>query len=170
MPWYYTPESVTIGTTTWMAKNLDIDDGGEGIWIVDNVSANGVDMGTQYFYQWDAAVRVANNIKGWHLPTDGDWIILRNSVGGTSVAPAKLKSTTGWSNNGNGTDDYGFTVLPVGCVIGGTNIYKGQRSIFWTSTDQTSVYAYHFYIWDNNNNGINNTNKSSYYSVRLVKD
>lgn len=45
-------DEVTIGTQTWMAKNLAIDDGGEGITIVNNVTANG-DVYNSYYYKSD---------------------------------------------------------------------------------------------------------------------
>ena len=43
-------DEVTIGTQTWTAFNLAIDDGGTGIYHEDNVTANGVNMGNQYYY------------------------------------------------------------------------------------------------------------------------
>ena len=71
----YPFEEVTIGTQIWSKPNLDIDDGGEGIHKVDNVTAMGYNLGTQYYYTWDAAVRVCSNIVGWHLPTMDDWTV-----------------------------------------------------------------------------------------------
>jgi len=111
-------EEVTIGTQTWMKTNLAIDDGLGGIYINDNVTANGSDFGTQYYYNWWAANRVAESIEGWHLPSKAEWTTLINYVG-NSTASSKLKSTYGWYTSygyypGNGTDDYGFCILPVG--------------------------------------------------------
>jgi len=66
---------------------------------------------------------------GWHIPSDEEWKLLEGTVDsqypvGDPVwsisgwrgfdAGLNLKSTNGWSNNGNGTDLYGFTTLPGG--------------------------------------------------------
>ena len=57
---------------------------------------------------------------GWHVPTDGEWTDLET----TSLHKASrvtegtaLKSTYGWYNGGNGTDDFGFSALPGGCRL-----------------------------------------------------
>lgn len=141
-------DEVTIGTQTWMSKNLAIDDGGEGITIKENVTANGVNFGTQYYYTWAAAVRVANSINGWHLPTKAEWETLVSYAGGSNSALNKLRSTTGWYNNSNGTDDYGFTGLPTGYIYQGTGPNdRGNQAWWWSSTeDSDTSKAYYTYI------------------------
>jgi len=53
--------------------------------------------------------------KGWHLPSKSEWDTLIDTVGGWyTAAGSMLKSTSGWSDNGNGTDAYGFAALPAG--------------------------------------------------------
>ncbi len=165
-------DEVTIGSQTWMSKNLVIDDGGEGIYHFDNVTANDVNFGTQYYYTWDAAVRVASSIEGWHLPTVDEWNELANAVGGSDIAGTKLKSTTGWNNGNNGTDDYGFTALPVGQSNSQSSgvIDLGRYARFWTSNGGgawgykiTLAESGYTYDWSSDwtSNG---------YSVRLIKD
>lgn len=163
-------DEVTIGTQTWMAKNLDISDGGSGITIVNNVAANGVNMGTQCYYTWDAAVRVANTIQGWHLPTKEEWEILETYVGGTSVAGTKLKSTNGWNNGNNGTDDYGFTILPVGSRYNGQPLSLGGSTWLWTSTENESNEVYLVYFGTGSSISISNGVKNNLFSIRLIKD
>jgi uncharacterized protein (TIGR02145 family) len=107
-------EEVLIGNTTWKTKNLAIDDGEEGIIKVDNVTANGVNFGTQYYYTWQAALRIAEGIEGWRLPVQGELEELLSYAG---TDGNKLKSTRGWDNSLNGTDEYGFNLLPVGEFI-----------------------------------------------------
>jgi uncharacterized protein (TIGR02145 family) len=125
---------VVIGGMKWKSKNLEIDDGGGGIVTIDNVSANGVNFGTQYYYNWSAAVRVADSIPGWHLPTYNEIYNLYRAVGGYNTAGTKLKSTSGWNNNGNGTDDYGFNALPVGIYYNNLGSV-GSQTDFWSITD-----------------------------------
>ena len=102
-------DEVQIGNQIWKNKNLAIDDGQGGIYTqtVNYGQGNVV----EYYYSWDAAVRVAASITGWHLPTAAEWDTLAATVGGTSTGGTKLKSTYGWTE-GNGTDDYGFAAFP----------------------------------------------------------
>lgn len=101
-------ESVKLGDQYWTKNELSIDDGGDGISTA-NVVCNGVDFGVKYFYTYSAAMRVANSIDGWHLPTSAELATL-NATFGSHIAD--LKSTAGWYNNGNGTDLYGFNLKP----------------------------------------------------------
>lgn len=126
-------DEVTIGSQTWMAKNLSIDDGQGGI-LTQIVNYGEVSV-TEYYYTWNAALRVAASIEGWHLPTMEEWNTLITTVdGGQSLAGSKLKSTYGWYNGGNGTDNYGFTALPTG-----KHAYDGFENAnidtnFWSAT------------------------------------
>lgn len=161
------PQEVTIGTQTWKIKNLAIDDGQGGIYT-QTVNYGQGDV-VEYYYLWDAAVRVAASIPGWHLPSQDEWITLANHVGGKSIAGTKLKSTYGWSS-GNGTNDYGFSVVPAGIWYNNSFSYLGSRSQLWTS-DIISKYAYYFNF--NTSESINSFSydKNNYLlSVRLIKD
>jgi uncharacterized protein (TIGR02145 family) len=172
-------DEVTIGTQTWMSKNLAIDDGQGGIAIRDNVTANGVNFGTQYYYTWDAAVRVANSITGWHLPTKDEWETLVSYAGGNNEAVQKLRSTTGWDNNLNGTDDYGFSAIPVGYVWEGSGLYyAGSQTYLWSSTEDSdntkafcTLIGYDdvFMRWTVNTASVLDKNQGV-LSVRLIKD
>ena len=86
---------------------------------------------------------------GWHLPDTLEWVTLFNAVGGISTAGKVLKSLTGWGDktaNGysglNGTDVYGFSVLPTGYVEqwGGSKglywkyEYESTQVLFWSTT------------------------------------
>lgn len=164
-------DTVTIGTQVWAKTNLAIDDGGSGITIKENVTYNDVNFGTQYYYNWDAASRIADSIDGWHLPTSEEWNAL-NSFLGNSTAGTKLKSTYGWKSNGNGTDDYGFTALPVGDLNGGNIEYGGQQAHFWSSYEDSStlnslqyfvMYDYPYLVYQSGSKGWP-------LSVRLIQD
>lgn len=77
---------------------------------------------------------------GWHLPSDAEWCTLTqyidptvncNANGPSGIdAALKMKSTSGWTNNGNGTNSSGFTIIPTG----------GRRNegIFYWPTDYSS--------------------------------
>lgn len=160
-------DEVTIGSQTWMSKNLAIDDGQGGIYTQTvNYGQGNV---TEYYYTWEAAVRVAATVQGWHLPTTAEWDTLATYVGGTDVAGTKLKSTTGWSS-GNGTDDFGFSALPAGRQIGGSFYNLGSNAYFWTANESSSLYGYNRYFDTAASMYSSNSYKTYRYSVRLVKD
>ena len=172
----YIPESVTIGTQVWMTKNLDIDDGGEGISAVNVGTNDGLDMGVQYFYTWEAAKRVVSDLAGWHLPTGLDWGILSQYIG-TSVAEQKLKSTQGWvydTKTRNGTNDYGFNAMPVGYISDSSYGYggKGGYTYYWSYDNDdsyTKQYVRQLSVY-NSKFDTNLFNKTFGMSVRLIKD
>jgi uncharacterized protein (TIGR02145 family) len=84
---------------------------------------------------------------GWHVPTDGEWMVLEmelgmseseaNSTGyrGTDEG-TQLKSTIGWNNDGNGTDDLGFSALPGGFRSSGSGYFDfaGNYGYWWSSS------------------------------------
>ena len=159
-------DTVTIGNQIWMSKNLAIDDGQSGI-RTRTVNYGQGDV-VEYYYNWDAAVRVAASITGWHLPTRAEWNTLANAVGGTSTAGTKLKSTYGWNNDGNGTDDYGFAAFPAG----DPDLRIGNYANFWTTSELSSPdYAeYIKFRYNTTSMGFTNFRKSNQITIRLVKD
>ncbi len=133
---------VTIGTQTWMSENLNYATGVS--WCYDDNSANCDKYGR--LYDWQTA-KSACPI-GWHLPTDGEWTVLTNFLGGRKYAGGKMKSTTGWSAPNTGaTNQSGFTALPGGDrnYFGGfTDI--GLNGYWWSATDYATDFAWYRYL------------------------
>jgi uncharacterized protein (TIGR02145 family) len=69
---------------------------------------------------------------------------LVKSAGGSNKAGKALKSSSGWYNNGNGADTYGFSALPGG--LRGYSVGSfgdaGDYGHWWTATAGESGYAY----------------------------
>ncbi len=124
-------KTVKIGQQTWMAENLNYAVGGkcygESGKVVTDFDEEGYPAATKTIsekdvkanctkygrlYDWNTAMEACPS--GWHLPDDGEWDVLLKIVGGEKVAGKKLKAKSGWSNGGNGTDEYGFSLLPGG--------------------------------------------------------
>ena len=117
-----TYKTLKIGSQTWMAENLNFKT--KHSYCYDNDSSNCTKFGQ--FYDWVEATEVCP--KGWHLPDTTEWNTLFATVGGRALASKVLKSKSLWKTcknwnwqNGNGSDDYGFSALPAGSVKG----YKG---------------------------------------------
>jgi|GEM_PF-1335703 len=127
--------TVKIGNLTWMGENLNIETADS--WCYDDDPANCEKYGR--LYTWNAAKSACP--AGWRLPTRGDWGSLLEVVGANYVAGAKLKSKTGWSEEGNGTDEFGFAGLPGGSR-GPDGSFSNIESdgYWWTSTADGSSF------------------------------
>ena len=163
-------DEVTIGSQTWMAKNLSIDDGGEGIYIFDNVTANDVNFGTIYYYTQEAANRIAGNIEGWHLPTIAELNSLQSYIGGSSSNANSLGSISGWQYH-NGTNETGLNLIPVGVyeLIRPQTTNLGTASYLLSSNSDNG-----YYLCDGRRIEFlyfrSESTKSRASTVRLIKD
>lgn len=155
-------DEVTIGTQTWKKYNLNIDDGLGGILSYHVGIVNGFDYGTRYYYNRDAAERIAASIQGWHLPSKAEWETL------CGYGLSNIKSSTGWNSN-NGNDIYGFTLTPDGLTNSGGVQKVGEYGYYWTSTS-INTYNYFLYCYMEDTSPIFGYSSSTYYAVRLIKD
>ena len=133
-----TYKKVTIGSQTWMAENLNYNRTLTG-YCYDNKESNCQKYGR--LYHWDNASVACPS--GWRLPSINDWIILINTIGDSSTAGDVLKSKNGWDRDYNGSDKYGFSVLPVGFFSPSDKssyLFEGSESRFWTSTDSLMLH------------------------------
>ncbi|WP_308604323.1 FISUMP domain-containing protein [uncultured Fibrobacter sp.] len=102
------------------------------------------------------------------MPSEHEWQVLIDAVGGKNIAGKKLQS-----KSGNGTDEYGFSVLPAGYHSGGGSYYyAGRDAYFWSSTTEDgSYYAYRWgFYFGYANVGSNYDHKSRGFSVRCLRD
>jgi uncharacterized protein (TIGR02145 family) len=190
-----TYKTIVIGTQTWMAENLKTTkyQNGDaiatnltaGIWgstnagayaIYGNIAANNTTYGKLYnFY----AVVDSRNLcpVGWHVPTNSEWIILKNYLGGASVAGGKLKSTSSlWiSPNTGATNESGFSGLPGGQRYGNGNYnnFIGGSGDYWSSSwfPTSSINAfYHYMEFGSDNFTENGSSAMGGLSVRCLKN
>jgi len=137
-----TYKTVKIGKQTWMARNLNYQTE-SGSWCYDNNADNCKQYGR--LYDWETAKTVCH--KGWKLPDTADWNRLVASAGGEDIAGKKLKSKSGWKENGNGTDIYGFSALPSGHrYSGGDFDDAGNNGNWWAATEHSGGFAYYRFM------------------------
>ena len=123
-------KKVAVGGQTWMAENLNF--AADGSKCYENNAGNCEKYGR--LYNWATALKACP--AGFHLPSDDEWTALENAVGGRSTAGTKLKSAEGWNNNGNGTDDYGWSALPAGLGYSdGSFNSAGYLGYWWSATE-----------------------------------
>ena len=178
-----TYKTVKIGNQVWMAENFGRK---TGDFCYDDDAENCTKYGR--LYTWFIARSVCPN--GWHLPSKKEFETLLGAVGGTENSAKKLKSSSGWDENGNGQDAFCFSALPAGKIYlnetyGGVvdpdKRFLGIRTsaTFWSSTEDGP----HDYVFDRLSNAMSfdlysgldfasfgSNSKLHGRSVRCVKD
>jgi len=181
--------TVLIGSQCWFKENLNV---GEMIIVTNNQTNNtivekhcydnNIAMCSEYggLYQWDEAMQYITTQgtqgicpNGWHIPTDGEWTILTNFLGGETIAGGKMKETgyTHWNPPNTGaTNSSGFTALGSGESYGGSFHFLKNYAKFWSST-QDGPYAWSRTLSFNHERADRtNGNKVAGLSVRCLKD
>jgi uncharacterized protein (TIGR02145 family) len=187
-------KTVTIGTQQWMAENLNAGSFRNGEAIPEAKTAedwdaaykneraawcyygNDPNKGKEFgrLYNW-YAVNDPRGLApaGWHVPSDEEWSVLVNFLGGDNVAGPKMKATSGWKGDGSGNNSSGFAGLP-----GGHRYYKdagfyhnGNVGFWWSSTKNDKWNAWYralntsYTLCARDNGGMNTG-----FSIRCVKD
>jgi uncharacterized protein (TIGR02145 family) len=186
-------ESVKIGTQIWTSRNLEVSTyrngepiiyvstpvewldaarKGEGAWCYYNYDPkNGEIYGK--LYNW-FCVKDSRGLapSGYHIPSNLEWSLLSEYLGGEKIAGFKMKSTSGWSNGGNGDNRSGFNALPGGGC--GSNGYFDSITDYgnwWSSSEDRTNSAWLRYL--NFNSTVVDIGLSDMYSgfsVRCLRD
>lgn len=105
----YAPKNKQFVGRMWSLENLALDDGKGGIYVKDG----------EYYYTWDAAVRMAKSIPGWRLPTPAEFEELAEYLS------YETDSTM---------DEFNIVLAGEGFLLGKPAIYgEGEVASFWTS-------------------------------------
>jgi uncharacterized protein (TIGR02145 family) len=132
-------------------------------------------------YTWYAVTDNRNVCPtGWHVPSNDEWHVLSNYLGGDTVAAGKLKEsgTSHWFYpDDRATNESGFTALPGGCrwpprseINGDVFDQPGGFAIWWTSTEIDVDEAYGWFMRDWWEWRDYRYHKSYGNSVRCIKD
>ena len=186
-------ESVKIGTQIWTTKNLDVStyrngdtirhartpeewqdaaSKGEGAWCYyNNDPKNGEIYGK--LYNWHA-VKNSRILapSGYHIPSDLEWSLLTEYLGGEEIAGFKMKSTSGWANGGNGDNSSLFNGLPGGYCYNNGNFYNmTENGYWWSSSESNTNLAWSRNLYKYNTKvGRFNDYKKYGFSVRCLRD
>lgn len=155
-------KTISNGSQVWMAENLRTTRFNDGMpiplvipdsnwvyrttpafcWHNDDSSAFKNPYGALYNWYAVNSGKLAPN--GWHVPSDAEWQILINSLGGDLVAGGKMKETgiTHWeSPNTSANNTIGFTGLPGGSREMGYTGF-GEIGFWWSITPYDSTFSY----------------------------
>ncbi|MBN1340177.1 MAG: fibrobacter succinogenes major paralogous domain-containing protein [Bacteroidales bacterium] len=172
--------TVLIGNQCWMKENLKTTTYQNGIPIpnvVDPGQWSNLTTGAYVWYDndilwkdkygalynWYAPIDT-NGLcpAGWHVPTNDEWTILTDFIGGAYYGGNKLKSCRQinsplgglcntnehprWDQHWSqyGTDEFSFSGFPGGGRFGGTYVYGaiGARGYWWSSSETSSNWAW----------------------------
>ena len=189
---------VQIGNQVWMAENLKVthyNNGDPIIYITSEEHWGSMDEG-QYgvyddeptnaniygnIYNW----AVIGDIRGicpvdWHVPSDDEYTLLTDFLGGESVAGGKMKEAglEHWNYDSDqisleATNESGFTGLPAGHrnTNSGDYIYMGFYGYFWSSTENGSDLAWRRYLFHYSSGVARDTfGKPNGFSIRCLRD
>jgi uncharacterized protein (TIGR02145 family) len=184
---------VTIGSQVWTSTNLDVSTFRNGdpipeaktmeewekagknkqpAWCYyDNDPSNGAKYGKLYnWYAVNDPRGLAPN--GYHIPTDAEWTILTDYLGGEDNAGTKMKSTSGWKDNGNGTNSSGFSGLPGGYRFNdGTFSGIGYYGYWWSSSESYTDDAWYRSLYYSSGYVYRySSSKENGFSVRCLRD
>ena len=189
-------KTVYIGTQQWMGENLKVSKYSDGTTIpnitdntqwgiittgawayYNNVASNNSKYGK--LYNWYAVSPITNGNKnicptGWHVPTDAEWTVLMDYLGGAGVSGGKMKqvSTTSWkSPNTDATNMSLFTGLPGGFRGSSGYRYIDCEGYWWSSSEANTYYAWYRYLSSVHGGAVRtNYDKANGFSVRCLRD
>ena len=159
---------VKIGKQIWMAENLAYKANGNS-WVYKK--DENYDSKYGRLYTWNLAKVISP--PGWHLPSDEEWTILIDYLGGESIAGGKLKSVNDWKTPNTSADNSSdFTALPGG----NRNMWGPYGGIdkagYWWSSSEAELNCAWYRCLNYNSGRITRYSFDKYYgfSVRCVKD
>lgn len=189
-----TYRTVKIGSQVWMAENLDVATFRNGDLIQEaRTVEEWVDAGNKGIPAWCYYAndnlntgkygRLYNGFAmkdprglaplGWHIPSDSEWTVLTDFLGGDLVAGGKMKDVNGWNSpNTAANNSSGFSAIP-----GGLRHYDGsflslRNEAYWWSSTITTPGSFWIrwldFVSENANRGGHNGMRG--IAIRCVKD
>ena len=193
--------TITIGSQVWMAENLRTTkfndnnpipnitgntewlnlSGAAYCWYNNDISYKPT-LGA--LYSWYTITEGGLCPSGWHVPTDEEFGTLEIFLGmnpdsiniwgwrGTNQG-TQMKDTTGWDNEGNGTNTSGFTGLPGGYRYAAQGAFYalGRLTYWWTKTENGTVEAWYRRLDASQNDVYRaSTSKKGGKYIRCLKD
>jgi uncharacterized protein (TIGR02145 family) len=184
--------TVSIGNQIWMASNLSTSRYRNGAYIPYILNSNqwaAIKSPALSFYNHDNSYETNYGKQynwyavtdpqgicpvGWHIPTNSEWTVLSDFLGGLNVAGGKMKATGTqyWSFPSNGSNTSGFTGLPGGFRnVDGTFGILGYNGFWWSATEENEQKAFNrSIIYTDNVLSVGSSSKNQGFSVRCIKD
>ena len=183
-------KTVKIGNQIWMAENLKTSKYTNGD-IISNVYNGNIwkdlTKGAWTWYKNDKNYEsvtgklyngyAIKDVRGlcpidWRVPSDQDWQIMVDYLGGDLLSGFNLKSNFGWDLEGSGSNLSDFNALPGGSrKNNGIYIGSGEFADWWSSTLSKSGTGYGRSLSSNHNMVYRGEYSHKYgFSVRCIKE
>jgi uncharacterized protein (TIGR02145 family) len=190
--------TIQVFSQCWLKENLNV---GEMIYGTMEQSSNGTIAKYCYNNEPDSCAKYGGLYQlwmmwgveedicppGWHIPSDEEWTVLEGAVDSQFGigdpewhnngyrgldAGTNLKTTSGWANNGNGTDLFGFSGLPGGFRYNNGNFGDvGYGGYWWTSTAHDwDLVVYRNLIYGDPGVYLDLSYNPKAFSVRCLRD
>ncbi len=187
-----TYHTVEIGDQCWFKENINIGSRIDGSQeqtnnnVIEKYCYNNLESNCDIYgglYQWNEMMQYLTTAgvqgicpSGWHIPSDGEWSVLADYLGGASVAGGKMKEIgyNHWqSPNTGATNESGFTCLPGGARTSNGLFFldMGYTSYLRTSTETSAtssaiieLFNFRSDLWHYNHE------KEAGFSARCLKD
>jgi uncharacterized protein (TIGR02145 family) len=152
---------IAIGHQVWMAENLNYEIRKESICYYD-YPANCIKYGRLYSWQSSKDACPA----GWHLPSQSEWQVLIDELGGKSKAGLKIAAENSDIN------PKGFSARFGGYKKGGISDKMNEFAYWWAVSDKDSdmPVAVSIKAKENSVNFIEEDLRNYYISIRCVRD
>jgi len=184
-----TYRTVTIGSQTWLAENLNYKV--DSSWWYDNSADSGAKYGR--LYTWTAAMVLDDSCSeklcrsqldakhqgvcppAWHVAAIPEWKKLSDTTLDSATSALVLKSPTGWYDNalGRGSDTKGFRALGGGFRFPSLDTFRNASYAgdFWAATEVAYTYAYYIdMFYTNSIIQAEYGGKAYAYPVRCIQD
>ena len=144
----------------WSSTNLDVTKyrNGDEIPQVQNASLGYLTTGAWCYYEYNSANgakygKLYNEYAvtdprglapaGYRIPSNQDWSELIDYLGEKKIAGTKMKSTTGWPEEGKGTNTSGLAGLPGAYrSFNGNFDGIGNLGLWWSSSKDNTIAAW----------------------------
>lgn len=193
-----TSASIAYGTVSWKGRNYHTTTIGSQTWMAENLnlrSLSGTDtLGSCYdtlqascdtygrYYTWAEAMNgaVASDAvpsgvrglcpEGWHLPSKAEWdtLFTRTIAGYPTVDTNWSLPLRATASSWNGTDAFGFRVLPAGGKYP-SSADLNKETHFWTSNSDVAGKAWTA-KFKSEASSFDNLDRGFAYPIRCLKD
>jgi len=185
-----TYQTTRIGNQEWMTENLKTttyNDNSNIPEVIDNAAWAGLTTGArcwhynnsssgELLYNWYAVDTGILCPTDWHVPSDLDWTVLIDYLGGADIAGGKMKEigTNNWNSpNIGASNESGFSAIPTVTrnTPGTFSLYNSYFGKWWSSTENNSISS-----WDRSTQHYdiiasrNSPGKRAGFSIRCIRD
>ena len=151
---------INTSSDTWQTRSSDM----EGRTNTSFINTSSYPAGYAAMTTFASQVAAPSGTSGWFLPSTGQWYYILVNLGGMSATP---NQAYGWIS---GSLTAALNLNSKLSVVGSGNYdsFSNSNENYWSSSELSSVNAYHAYFGSGGTMVLTNYDKSNAYRVRAV--